>query len=261
MPESSLALGYLDFQREAGKFLGYGADADSFTTAESSDVDTLIDAGYRQVVYPPVLPGERVPYRWKFLNPTATLVTVASTGDYDLPDDFDGFEGPLRYNDQSNWGRIDLTSRDHILSLRQTTSNGMPRIGALTPREVGGILTARWKIMLWPTPAGAYTLIYKYRSTPPRLSAQQPYPVGGVGFGELVMESILSICEERKDDTQSVHRAKFVERLTAAVMDDRNTKAPDHFGRMMDPSTEFADVGYRQRELSAEAVTYNGSAE
>ena len=259
MADSTLAMGYLDFLREAGKFLGYGTDETNYSTAKKTDLDTLIDAGYRQALYPPILPNDRVPYRWKFLNPTTTITIVSGTGDYDLPDDFDGLDGPMRYSGTTYTACINFTGRDHILALRQADSSGIPTQAAITPREVNGTSLARWTIMFWPEPAGAYTLVYRYRKVPHRLSEAQPYPVGNVAFCEMLKESILAKCEEAKNDMQGVHRQAFVERLAACVREEQSSKAPDTWGMMMDPSTET--YGLRRRDYSDSSVTYLGVAD
>jgi hypothetical protein len=254
--QSALSLNFMDLRREAGKFLGYGADPANYSVAETADLAGLIDSAYRTVLFPPVLPGEAVPHRWSFLRPLATFTTVGGTEDYDLPDEFEGFAGPIRSADQSFYAEIQITSVDNILALRQALSGGLPSLAAIKPRYTNGQTTGRWTLMLWPNPAGAYGLTYRYNLAPRPISEAEPYPLGGVGFGEMLMEAVLSLCEERKDDAPGIHRQKFLERLVSEIQHDRATIAPDTFGYFGDPSTQ-RNRGWEPHEYAG-LVTYNG---
>jgi len=80
MAESTLSLGYDDIQIEIGRLLGYvvTAAAIALWTAETiAEVDRIIQAGYRQFLYPPAVQGIEAGYEWSFLKPTAEITTIA----------------------------------------------------------------------------------------------------------------------------------------------------------------------------------------
>jgi len=77
MSESTLSLGYRDFQKEVGFFLGYGRTYTSYTAGQVSLIDDIIQGGLRKF-YHPIEPGTNQHYEWKFLKAPTTLTTIAS---------------------------------------------------------------------------------------------------------------------------------------------------------------------------------------
>lgn len=77
MSESTLSLGYRDFQKEVGFFLGYGRTYTSYSSAQVSFIDDIIQAALRRF-YHPIDPGTREHYEWKFLKLPTSLTTIAS---------------------------------------------------------------------------------------------------------------------------------------------------------------------------------------
>ena len=82
MAESTLAVTFADLKSEVGHFLGYGRTEGSWATEQAADVAAAIKAGLRQFYFPPQLYSNEQPYKWRFLTPVVTLVTIApySTG-------------------------------------------------------------------------------------------------------------------------------------------------------------------------------------
>jgi len=82
MAEPTLSLRYNEIADAISLFL-YGVDAYGDTTAtEQARITDIIDAGYRQFLYPPAVADIEAGYEWKFLNPHTTLTTsAAQTGD------------------------------------------------------------------------------------------------------------------------------------------------------------------------------------
>ena len=75
MAESTLSLGFTDFMADVADYLGWGRDSTAWGTNRTAELDAMVQSGYRQFLYPPVLPGQGAAHRWWFLQPTTTLVT------------------------------------------------------------------------------------------------------------------------------------------------------------------------------------------
>lgn len=88
MAESTLSQqAYADLREAVGRYLGYGADSANWGSASSADtqayvIEKIIQAGVRQFLFPPPLPGERQAHAWGFLRVPLILTTQApySTG-------------------------------------------------------------------------------------------------------------------------------------------------------------------------------------
>lgn len=87
-------------REEVGAALGFGRDP----TVDAFDdplVDSVIQSGYMQALYPPPLGAPRdgapapKPHRWSFLTPIARLSVRAGEASYRLPDDFSGVVGEM----------------------------------------------------------------------------------------------------------------------------------------------------------------------
>jgi len=78
MSESTLSLGYSDFRKEVGHFLGFGRDYTVWDSAQVALVDDIIQAGLRQFYLPPLLEGMVEVHEWSFLKQAGTITTIAS---------------------------------------------------------------------------------------------------------------------------------------------------------------------------------------
>lgn len=77
MAESTLSLGYADFQRMVGYYAGYGRDTTKWTTDQISVIDDVIQTGLRNFYYPESLTDGQKAHEWSFLKPKTTLTTIA----------------------------------------------------------------------------------------------------------------------------------------------------------------------------------------
>lgn len=69
-------------RRRVGDYLGKSMDPDDWSQNDFDRISDIIDAGYRQFLHPPVLPGERMAHEWSFLRPLSTITiwgTVSGT--------------------------------------------------------------------------------------------------------------------------------------------------------------------------------------
>jgi hypothetical protein len=329
--ESTLSLKFEDFQREVGDMLGIGRTPGIWTSEDISRVDDIIQAGYRQFLAPPPIPGTNKSHDWRFLRPITTInafadiavnaaVTVtgvfggsttditatapsfsasmigktititsvgnftitafvsstaivvggnatcagatwsiASDGDYQLPDDFAGIIGDLTYEPNVTYVPIRVTGEGQIRVQRMKSANatGRPYCAAVRPKALVAGEGQRFELMLYPKPDAAYVLTYQYRANPSKISASQ-YPYGGMMHAETLMASIFAAAALRLDDRRTERWDYFIERLAASIRIDEDTSG-DYFGYNSDMSDAFYQ-GQRSTYRDLHDVTYNGIA-
>lgn len=175
---------------------------------------------------------------------------IEHDGNYVLPDDFGIIEGTLTYPKDYPYNQIKKVSENAIRQLR--TYNDYPSYTLFyairTKSSPTATASSRQEIMLFPRPTTELTFSYSYMVLMNKLAATtNPYPYGGMIHSETILESILSIMEERGDNTQSIHKNKFAERLVASIGKDQEN-APDCLGLNTDKSDYIYD-SYRDRFL------------
>lgn len=259
MAESSLSMGYPELRAKVGAFLGYGRDPDAWGEKQDDDVADVLESGLRQFYYPPPVEPrsgaihERVSFRWSFLHPVGTFDTVADTWEYSADDDFGSFESNVTFDPDEGYGALRTVSASRIREMRQThDSSGIPRFIAVEPLESDGSDGQRFQFLLWPTPDAVYTLTYNYHVLLPKLTTDNPYPLGGMPHAETVLESCLAVAESRLDDESNLHQNLFRDRLRASIQQDLANK-PDFLGTMMDRSD-----GQAPPRRGTHNVTYDG---
>jgi hypothetical protein len=259
MTDSSLLLGYTDFQKAVGSFLGYGSDATTWTESQVTEVDDLIQSGLRQF-YLPIIPGTDQVYSWSFLKPIASLATTANTGDYNLPDDFSGLVDEKLTFAPGDYGHLPVTmiGEGQIRILRQKTEAGRPRFASIRPKANTGAAGQKFEILFYPTPDDAYILSYRYNVQPNKISTISPYPYGGMTNSECILESCLAMAENRSDDTVGLHQAKYQERLAASIRYDQKISTPEYLGYNGDPSIRNQETPERFRSVTVNGVLYGG---
>lgn len=307
MAESTLTLGYTDFQKTVGRLLGYGTTIASWSTEQVNEVDEIIQSGLRQFYFPPYDQFSGSPYKWSFLYLPATLTTISDystgtisssgttvtllggilptwivtngtlvvkgvdytiasrtdtthfelsttpsvafssdtyviehDGNYILPDDFGIIEGTLTYPKGYTYSQVVKTSENMIRQLRTCSyySGNALFYAIRTKSSPTATSSTRQELMLFPNPSDAMTLSYSYMVLMNKLSTSYPEPYGGMIHSETILESILSIMEERGDNTQSIHKGKFAERLIASIGKDQEN-SPDCLGLNTDKSDYF----------------------
>lgn len=179
--------------------------------------------------------------------------------DYLLPDDFGGIEGQLTFAEGEGRPSIPQVAENQIRTLRQRDiSAAQPQYFAVRPKSVAAGEKQRFQLLLWPEPDTVYNLSYTKVVLPNKLSEANPYPLGGMAFSEVVLESCLSVAEQRVNDDKGLHWSQFMERLTAAVIHDREAIEPQHLGYCGDNSDAVLEGG-RVRRMDNFYVTYEGS--
>ncbi len=264
MPQSDLALTYVDFVGHTGDYLGYGWGAAEGDVAHSSaqlrDINKVIESGQRQVYSPPVLPGERAAHAWSFLRPTASLTLADGETGLDLPRDCGGHvEGEITASTSGNTVAVALqhTNIERLLKARaaQPDRTGFPEMVAVVPLKgtQGG---QRFRLEVFPEVDADYTLTFTYEVIPDAISGARPYHYGGAQHTETFLASCIASAELFRDDARGTRWTYFMERLQASVSLDRRAR-PQTFGQNLDRSQALYGGGGRGRWWDESIVTVN----
>ncbi len=85
----------------------------------------------------------------------------------------------------------------------------------------------RYRLEVWPEADADYTLSVPMAVLLDALSGSRPYAYGGQPHSETILESCLSIAEQRGNDQMGVHTQKYQERLAASIAYDQRLKPSD----------------------------------
>jgi hypothetical protein len=144
---------------------------------------------------------------------------------------------------------------------QRSSSTGQPQYAAIRPQASDGENEQLRELYLWPPfaddPAfeSSYEFGINYLVRPPRLTAANPYPLGGAEHSETILSACLSMAEEVKAPGQRMYWERFIERLSASVSQDRDSHQATYLGYMGDASSDVPHQ-YRDRTL---AVTQDGT--
>lgn len=244
MAESTLSLSYTNLCSRVGRFLGYGPTSGNWLSAQVTQIDELVNSGYRLFLTPPAIDG--IPeHEWTFMRPTTTQAIVSGTYNYTLPDSFGGIESVLTFaSTDSQLGPIKIVGEEVIRKLRegQSSSTGIPCYAAIRPLNVSAGATAgqRFEMILWPTPNGSYTLTYRYFALVSALSASLLYALGGQRHSETLLAACLARAEEEANDTRGIYWARFVESLKGSIRADQRGFEREYYGYNGDRSDREA---------------------
>lgn len=239
MSESGLSIGYPDLKLEVGRFLGYGSAEANWSASQLAEIERVVQSGVRRVYFPPAIDANSLAYEWSWLRPTTTIDIESGTADYDLPDDFGRLIGALYYQSEEYKESIIQVSIGKILALRSYESlTGIPRYAAIRFKASTGASGQRQEILFYPEPDNDWTLSYEYEAFNGALSDTYPYPLGGMKFAELYIESCLAVAESRMNDEIGIHTQTYQALLIDAVARDRKNGAV-YYGRMSAGDSEL----------------------
>lgn len=267
MAESTLSLSIDDLKAEIGHFLGYGRGTTfsepAWTTVQTNNITAVLKSGLSQVYTPPpIRPGE-ASHNWSFLRPYASISITSGNATVALPDDFGGFEGPLKISSSSAMGRfwiipvVNPALMEHYAQ-SQPDRTGQPMYAA--EYVIGGTTATegtRSNLKVFPIPDANYTLRAQYKVLQDALTGALPYPAGGSEHAELFKASVLAAAELQLDDMPGPRFAFFMQRLEASVHADRKRK-----GELVGYNGDRSDWRFSPedvRRVYASPVTYNGS--
>ena len=239
IPGNRMTLTFQELRRYLSVKSGYGdRTVEQWGEAKSGLLARVVNRGYRMYLYPTV-PGDptRV-HRWSFLTITKTLITVASTAEYDLPEDFGAlYDRTLSFSPTVRRQPISVTSESVALqSSSNQASIGVPNLAVIKPRASADGSQVRFTMTLYPTPDTAYTLSYRYVCNPLPLSEDRPYPLGGPEHSETLIAAVLAAAELEIEEGPGTQGAEFQKNLIRSIAFDRDN-APDTIGVMEDPNT------------------------
>lgn len=256
--ESELSVAYSDLLAEVMRFLGYGADPLAWTDGQKAEADSYIQAGLRRFYYPPAAESHEAGYAWSFLNPVTTLATVADQGEQDLPGDLGRVLGNFHFDASVYRRSIVQVSETRMQELRSRTSlSGQPEYCTVRHKPKDAARGQRFEVAWWPVPDAAYTLSYRYEAFAGKLSADNPYPLGGMRYAELLIESCLAVAEQKANDQRGLHTAEFERLLAAAIQHDRRQGAR-YYGAMGDRPDGPTMLPRRGDTPGTYQITYNG---
>jgi len=254
MAESTLSISYSDLLIQVGVFLGYNPEHSNRSSEEQAEVDRYIQAGVKQFYYPPAVQGVEAGYSWSFLSPTTSIITVADDAAQDLPDDMGRVMGDFYFDDQEHRPSVIQVSEGRIQSCMQRSDDtGAPTFATVRHKDQVAGEGQKMEVVWYPVPDGVYTFHYQYEAFGGKLSEANPYPLGGMRHSELVLESCLSVAEQRSNDEIGNHTAAFRSMLASSVAFDRKQGAKS-YGRMGQPQ----DISVA-RERGNGYVTYKGN--
>jgi len=243
---TGLSVGYEDLTAIVAKYLGWteftsSTEFDALSANKRNEVDSIVQAGYRQFLWPPPLPLPKPPegmivhesavhlekkedrIRWSFLEPVATIAITNGTGDYTLPTDFSGVLNSLTYEEDTDLEALVAVPEDHLRTLRASDDqDGDPVYYAVRPKSSDSSAIQRWELLLYPKPDESKNLLARYVVAPGALSAENPYPYGGPAHAETLTESCLAVAEERTADKSGAHRERFFALLASSVQLDKS---------------------------------------
>jgi len=152
--------------------------------------------------------------------------------DYDLPDDFGRLVGDIHFPKDQNRASIKVVAVSQLLAMRATNElASTPRWAATRYKSSTGASGQRQEILFYPTPDTAWDLLYEYDAYSGALSDSYPYPLGGMQYSELYIESCLAVAERRINGMPGEHNDQYERLLVDAIHRDKKHGA-QYYGPM-----------------------------
>jgi hypothetical protein len=179
---------------------------------------------------------------------SADSFTLEHDGNYELLDEFGALDGIITFADDLIYQPIRIVSEKEIRKQRSRDDfSGTVYMAAVRSfSEPGATEGQRFELLLYPRPNTEWVITYRYCVYPNIIdSSTNVYPFGGLAHMETILESVLSIAEQRGDDTIGLHTQKFTERLMASIAYDLEN-SPDFYGYNSDNSDGDNDYIYNR---------------
>lgn len=227
------------------EYLGFGMDY----SATSANNQAIVDAC--------VIDGQRMflgAHRWGFMRPVGSVTT--STADTTLASTVSIIDGDLAIvgSDGISDMPVRRTYEQHIRSLRDRhpVAVGRPSLYAVVPSIVSSTNVTTNVLMLYPTPDSEITLQFRYalRIDDLELSAV----IGGDVHGDCIIEACLAMAEQRRDDVDGMHSARYREALERSRRRDGEQYGANTLGFMPHASGGVAYL----RNPNVGTITVNG---
>lgn len=264
MAESTLALSFDDLRRVYAEFLGWGSAITDWSsdTAKTEAVRFDVNSGCRRFYYPAPLQGQVESYNWSFMRPIGSVTLASGESTVDLPDNFGSLEGDVTVasSGANSFFPLHQVGEPTIRALfaEVPSITGRPlKVALLFPSTTSVDRGQRFQLYVYPTADQAYTLNFQYNVLADALTASKPYMLGGAAHAETLLEAVLSVAEERRDDAKGVHWVAFQQCLAASISQDRRAK-PQNLGYNRDRS-DGPDYPSRRDIYNQSTVTFNGT--
>lgn len=225
----SLAVSYEDLKKSVSRFLGY--DPASLSDRQASEVDDIIQSGIRNFYYPPALNGVDANFEWSFIRQDGTVMTADGVSVYELPNGFGRMAGQIRVD--GDCGKtIPLIPFGDIMRMISSHERGRPRFASVVFDKTFGDRGQKKRLYLFPEPDREYSLSFRCDADTGKIDAKDnPFPLGGPMYAELVRESCLAQAEQTANDEIGLHTQNFNTLLVSMIQRDRKDGA-QNFGRM-----------------------------
>lgn len=247
---SSLALGYPDLLAAVARFLGYAPS--SLSASQSAEVDGYVQSGLRQFYYPPATPNTEAGYRWSFLDQSVQVLTSPGVAAYTVPSVVGRVIDPPAFAGEA-WPSLPLVGEAVVATRAANDPHpGRPRLCCIRHAPRFGASGQAVELALWPVPDAAYALAFRCEPDCSQLSPENPLPLGGPKHSELLLESCLSVAEQRANDEAGLHTERFAALLASSVAEDRKMSA-GVFG----PMSPLRDAPFGRRHHGMR-ISYNG---
>jgi len=155
----------------------------------------------------------------------ARSFAVESSGAYSLADDCASLADSFTF--ASGGPRIALAARSpqYVRQLQSQGGLGAPRYFAVQPRAARPGGSQRHEVIVWPAPAAACTLRYRYRVAAPAMAADGDVPLGGPQHAPTILQAALMTAEQRHNDAAALHTERFAQLMAASIDLDAANKA------------------------------------
>jgi hypothetical protein len=167
----------------------------------------------------------------------AKAFTIATVGEYRLPDNFGGISGDIYY--QSNDGRwmpiLHVGLSEVMLLLQSTTGTSRPTHIAVSPLEIGTTTGQRFAFLAWRIPNADYTIRYRYQVLADSMGVGE-FPYGGSQHAETLKFSCLAQMDRMKFGGSRGFEGMYQKLLAQSIRRDRKFMAPGQVG--------FSNSGY-----------------
>jgi hypothetical protein len=245
MANPTLSLTFADHLIRVAEFLGiveYDSDTGVAivpTDAHNLDVcKRLVNDGWRRFY--------NSQPKWNWMRPRFSIIfnpdgttegssTVIDGDDarYYMPDGFYGHViGQITYDGSNPQVGITLvpTTDSHIRQLYAANGNttGIPSLSSFRPLNEKG--KQQWEMVVWPRPAGAYTILGTIRIYPNKMTESTDRPNAGFEFDEAIQAACLYEAElQREDNSRGPKKDQWDDALVRAIRLDTRT-APRNLG-------------------------------
>lgn len=247
-PPGKLQVSFDDLRRELGRFLGWSRDPEKWSSDQKLDADDIIRSALRRVYWPTDTQLGQVDHQWSFLESTVELTLQSGQVAYDLPEDFHDIVGPWYFRDRIAYGPIKVLPPSMFLAMRSNyTANGIPIYSTFTP-DGGTQRPMRWKVLFHPAPSEAVVVWARYHISPDVVLDvhHRKYPLGGAHLGEVLIEAVLAVAEEKLMDVPGVHTQQFQLLLASAIRRDGRGNYAETFGDYGDRAVTTPPIPYYQ---------------